>query len=120
MKGLSILLGFTLLGYLIGSTLQLPVAGNVVGLILLVVSLFAGWVKLEWIEDTAQFLLRHMMIFFAPIIVGTMMFFGRIGAEWLPIAASLIGATIVVLLVSGGVTERMGRMAEKAKEKTNE
>lgn len=66
MKGLSILLGFTLLGYLIRSVLDIPVAGNVIGLILLVISLFAGWVKLEWVEDTAQFLLRHMMIFFLP------------------------------------------------------
>ncbi|WP_028560307.1 CidA/LrgA family protein [Paenibacillus pinihumi] len=117
MKGLSILLGFTLLGYLIRSVLDIPVAGNVIGLILLVISLFAGWVKLEWVEDTAQFLLRHMMIFFAPIIVGTMLFFGRIGSEWLPIAASLIGATVIVLLVSGYVTARLaGKQEEKAHE----
>ncbi|WP_336790996.1 CidA/LrgA family protein [Paenibacillus sp. MMO-177] len=117
MRGISILLGYTLLGNLIHSLLSVPISGNVIGMVLLVISLFAGWVKLAWIEETAQFFLKHMMIFFAPVIVGTMMFFGVIGEEWLVIAVALAASTIIVILVTAGVT---AWQTGKAKEHTYE
>ncbi|MDQ6417939.1 CidA/LrgA family protein [Paenibacillus sp. LHD-117] len=117
MRGLAILLGFTILGNAIQKLLSLPLSGNVIGLMLLVVSLFAGWVKLAWIEDTAQFLLKHMMIFFAPVIVGTIVFFGTIGAEWLLVTVALAGATLIVLIVTSGIT---ARLATRKKERSNE
>ncbi|MCM3631090.1 CidA/LrgA family protein [Paenibacillus glycanilyticus] len=117
MRGLAILLGYTLLGNAIHSLLSVPISGNVIGMVLLVVSLFAGWVKLAWIEETAQFFLKHMMIFFAPIIVGTMMFFGVIGDQWFAAAVTLVAATMIVLLVTAGV---MAWQSGKAKERTYE
>ncbi|WP_424768221.1 CidA/LrgA family protein [Paenibacillus sp. sgz302251] len=117
MRGFAILLGATMLGNAIQKLLSLPLSGNVIALMLLVVSLFAGWIKLAWIEDTAQFLLKHMMIFFAPVIVGTMVFFGAIGAEWLTVAVALLGATLIVLIVTGGLsTWQAGRKKEHSNE----
>lgn len=104
MQGLAILLGYQFIGYLACQYLHIPLPANVIGLILLVVSLFCGWVKLEWIERSAQFLLRHMMLFFAPIIVGTIVFFSRIGAEWVSISLSLVGGALAVLLITGWST----------------
>ncbi|GLX68599.1 CidA/LrgA family protein [Paenibacillus glycanilyticus] len=113
MKGLAILLGYTLLGNVLHTLLSVPVSGNVIGMVLLVISLFAGWVKLSWVEETAQFFLKHMMIFFAPVIVGTMMFFGVIGEQWIVIAVALSVSTLVVLLVTAGVTAwQTGRAKE--------
>jgi holin-like protein len=117
MRGLAILLGYTVLGNVIHTMLSLPISGNVIGLVLLVISLFAGWIKLAWIEETAQFFLRHMMIFFAPIIVGTMLFFGAIGDQWIVIATTLIGATLIVLIVTAGI---MTWQSGRAKDRTYE
>lgn len=104
MLGLAILLGYQLVGYLLHEYAAFPLPGNVLGLMLLVLSLFAGWVKLEWIEQTAQFMTKHMMIFFAPTIVGTMMFFTVIGEQLAAIAFSLAGSTLAVLLATAWFT----------------
>ncbi|MNZ82603.1 Holin-like protein CidA [compost metagenome] len=117
MRGLAILLAFTLLGNAIQKLLSLPLSGNVIGLILLVVCLFAKWVRLEWIEEAAQFLLKHMMLFFTPVIVGTMVFFGVLGAEWLTVTVALIGITLIVLFVTGKLSTWS---VERKQEQSNE
>jgi holin-like protein len=104
MQGLAIMLAYQFIGYLAHQFLYIPLPANVIGLILLVISLFCGWVKLEWIERSAQFLLKHMMVFFAPTIVGTIVFFSKIGAEWVTISLSLLGGALAVLLITGWST----------------
>lgn len=117
MRGLAILLSFHFAGLLIRGWLHIPLPANVIGLILFVVSLFAGWVKLEWVEESAQFLLRHMMLFFAPFIVGTIVFFPVIGGNALGIGLSLIVGTLLVLLVTGKVTAALSEKETPADER---
>ncbi|MCI3927228.1 CidA/LrgA family protein [Paenibacillus sp. TRM 82003] len=105
MRGLAILFLFQLLGTAIERFAGVPLPGNVIGLVLLLGTLTLGWVKLEWVEDAASFLLKHMMLFFAPLIVGTMVFFPLIGREWAAIAASLLLGTAVVILVTGATAK---------------
>lgn len=113
MGGLAILFGYQLIGYLAHQFLKIPLPANVIGLILLAISLFCGWVKLEWIEHSAQFLLKHMMIFFAPTIVGTIVFFSRIGSEWVSISLSLVGSALTVLLITGWTTSWLTKQKGK-------
>ncbi|WP_274366295.1 CidA/LrgA family protein [Paenibacillus thermotolerans] len=101
MRGLAILLGFQFLGTAIAEAARIPIPGNVLGLICFLIALFAGWVKVEWVEQTASLLLKHMMLFFAPLIVGTIVFFPMLVREWLPIALSLVAGTAVPILVTG-------------------
>ncbi|CAG7648290.1 CidA/LrgA family protein [Paenibacillus allorhizosphaerae] len=101
MVGFAILLGFYFLGTLLHSGLQIPLPANVIGLILFTLCLFLRIVKLEWVEEASQFLIKHMLLLFAPIVVGTMVFFGLIGREAVPILVSLFASTFGVLLISG-------------------
>lgn len=100
MRGLTIILGFHFTGYLLHQWF-VPLPGSVLGMILLAASLFLGWVKLGWIEDAAQLLLQHMMLFFTPIIVGVVLIFPRFESQLVPLLAGLIGSTVVVMLVTG-------------------
>ncbi|MEF3301635.1 CidA/LrgA family protein [Paenibacillus sp. GYB003] len=104
MRGLAVLLSFHFAGLLLHRLLHIPLPANVIGLILFTVALFAGWIKLERVEQSAQFLLRHMMLFFAPFIVGTIVFVRTIGANAAGIGLSLIVGTLLVLLVTGKTT----------------
>ncbi|WP_307794893.1 CidA/LrgA family protein [Alkalihalobacillus sp. BA299] len=61
--------GFLLLGYGIVFIFQVPLPGSVVGMILLFVSLLAGIVKIEWIEQISSFQMRHLTMLFIPFIV---------------------------------------------------
>jgi holin-like protein len=82
-------------GYAFVGTLQLPVPGNLVGMLMLFALLTAGVIRLEWIEAGASLLVRHLAFFFIPIAVGLMAFedlFVRNGV-----------AIIVTLTVSAGI-----------------
>ncbi|MFD2329607.1 CidA/LrgA family protein [Cohnella sp. GCM10020058] len=114
MTGFAILLGFNLLGLLAERALHLPIPGNVIGLILFTAALFLRIVKLEWVERSAELLTRHMMLFFVPYIVGTIAFLPVLRENGLAIVVSLVGSTLIVMLVAGSVAARVGRKASLA------
>ncbi|MDF2721929.1 MAG: hypothetical protein K0Q59_1604 [Paenibacillus sp.] len=105
MRGFAILLSFHFIGLLLREWLHVPLPANVIGLILFIVCLFAGWIKIEWVEQSAQFLIRHMMLFFAPFVVGTIVFVKVIGSNIVGIGLSLIVGTMLVMIVTAKVTE---------------
>ncbi|WP_025028327.1 CidA/LrgA family protein [Caldalkalibacillus mannanilyticus] len=113
MRGLAILLAFYFAGALLHAWF-IPLPGNVIGFILLVFALCAGWIKLSWIEETAQFLLKHMLLFFTPVIVGVGVIFSDYRAQWLPIVVSLFVGTFVVMLTTGWFVQGL---LKKSKEK---
>lgn len=92
---------FNLLGLLGHEVVHIPLPGPVLGLILFTLCLFLGIVRLQWVEQTASLLLRHMLLFFAPFIVGVIPYFPRLRSEWPAIVLSLVISTIVVMLVTG-------------------
>jgi holin-like protein len=107
MLGIAILFGFNLLGLVVKDLIHLPLPANVIGLILFTASLYTGLIKLEWVEASAQFLTKHMMLFFIPFLVGTMTFFPYIGAHFFSMAVSLFASTFIVLAVTGWITMRL-------------
>jgi holin-like protein len=60
------------LGSQIQLILQIPIPGTVIGMVLLFSFLSLGIVKIQWIEQAADLLLKHMLFFFIPIAVGLM------------------------------------------------
>jgi holin-like protein len=101
MRGFAILLLFNLLGAIGHTVAHVPIPGAVLGLVLFTLCLFLGIVRLEWVEEPASLLLKHMLLFFAPVIVGVIAFFPELRAQWLAITVSLVGSTIAVMLVTG-------------------
>jgi holin-like protein len=105
MLGLGILLAFHFLGLLIQTSTSLPIPANVIGLILFTACLFLKIIKLEWVETSAQFLLRHMLLFFVPFVVGTMVYFPLIRQSFVSIVFGLIFSSLISLLVTGVLTQ---------------
>jgi holin-like protein len=110
MRGFAILLAFNLLG-LVFQKLGVPLPGTVIGLIAFTGCLFAGWIKLDSVEPTANFLLRHMLLFFAPVIVGAIAFLPVLRREWPAVAGGVVGSMLVVLVVTGLVADRLMKLA---------
>jgi holin-like protein len=105
MTGIGIIIGFNFLGLLLHSVFNIPLPANVLGLIMLTAALFAKLIKVEWIEESAQFLVRHMMLFFVPVIVSTMTFSAFLGHYWVSILTSLTLSTFVVMGVTGFIAK---------------
>lgn len=109
MTGFAILLAFHLLGLLIQKATSMPLPANVIGLILFTSCLFLKIVKIEWVEESARFLLKHMLLFFAPFVVGTMVYFSEIRESALAIIGGLLLSTLLSLAVTGWLTEWLER-----------
>ena len=111
---LTILLVFQLTGEVLAQLFALPVPGPVIGMALLFVALaLRGGPSVE-LRDTAQNLLQHLSLLFVPAGVVVMVHFHRIGDEWLPLAASLVGSTVLTIAVTALVLRALSRRAETA------
>ena len=105
MRGLAILLAFHFLGLFIHEVASVPIPANVIGLILFTACLFLKIIKLEWVEASAQFLLRHMLLFFIPFVVGTIVSFPLIRESLLSIVFGLVLSSLLALAVTGWFTQ---------------
>jgi len=88
-----------------------PLPGNLVGMLLLLVLLRLGMVRLEHVEEAAGLLLTHLNLFFIPLAVGLMAWGGLLGASGLGLGVSLAGSAAVCLAVAGLAGQRLARTA---------
>ncbi|MGM7635064.1 CidA/LrgA family protein [Bacillus sp. Hm123] len=87
--------------------LNVPIPGNVFGMILLFFLLVTGVIRIDWVERGASFLNKHLSFFFVPIAVGLMMFGGLIQASGWMLAVVIFGSSAIGLVITGGVTQAL-------------
>jgi holin-like protein len=109
MAGLAILLIFNFLGLLLHRYAHVPLPENVLGMLLLLLALGTGAVKLAWVEEAADFLLRHMMLFFAPVIVGVLPLWDVIQANIGPVAGGMVLSTFVTMAATAWAAQGLMR-----------
>lgn len=99
-------------GFLLVSFLQLPLPGNVLGMVILLLLLMTNIIKLDWIDETASFFNKHLGFFFIPVCVGLM----TLGALFLENAVFLIVilvvSAVIGLFITGSLTERLVKKRE--------
>ncbi|ADV86769.1 Antiholin-like protein LrgA [Vibrio vulnificus] len=76
-------------------------------MLVLFVSMAIGLVKVEWVKPGASLLIRYMILLFVPISVGLMEHFDMLIANALPIIASAIGGSLIVLVSLGWLLQRI-------------
>jgi len=90
--------------------------GVVIGLVLFTASLFLGWIKLEWVEFSSSFLLKHMLLFFVPMTVLTMRLAPLLRANWAALSVSILVSTLAVMVTTGLVAEFLLHKKDKVAE----
>lgn len=108
-----ILLAVTLLGEIFRALIPLAIPAGIYGLVLLFVCLCLRIVKLKQIEGAADFLIEIMPLFFIPAGVGLMTRWVQLRSLLLPVLAAIFGITVLVMIVTGLVTQCMVRQKEK-------
>ncbi|WP_243357967.1 CidA/LrgA family protein [Fundidesulfovibrio terrae] len=91
----------------------LPVPGNVVGVAALFALLRLGVVKLEYVQEAADFLLRHLVFFFIPITVGLMNWGGVFREHAWTLLAAILVSTLLPLWTVGFITQRIDRQGRE-------
>jgi len=116
-----LLIACELIGELVREAFNLPVPGPVIGMFFLAAVLAFRKDRLgvpavpNALGTTAETLISHMGLLFVPAGVGIITEAGLLRQEWLPIAAGLIGSTVLSLAVTGLVMHWTSRPRRKSR-----
>lgn len=106
------ILAFCFAGEALHFLLPLPIPASIYGLLLLLAALRAGVVRLEQVQETGQFLIAIFPLLFIPAAVGVMELWAELGAMLLPVLLALGPVTVLVMGVSGRVTQGIAHRKE--------
>ena len=101
----SIILFISFLGEVLHMLLPLPVPASVYGLVLMLAALCTGILKLDQIKETAGFLIEIMPVMFIPAAAGLLNAWPSLRPMWLPVVLITLLTTVIVMAVTGLVTQ---------------
>ena len=104
---LALILLITYIGTEVQKLLHIPLAGSIVGLILFFLLLQFKIIPESWIDVGANFLLKTMVFFFIPSVVGIIDVASDITLNYVLFFIVIIIGTCVVALSSGFIAEKM-------------
>ena len=105
--GLVVLITYDQLGKWLMQSLDWPIPGSVVGMLLMFISLVLlkkppkAWV------NSSTFLLRHLGLLFVPAGVGIMLLYDLVADEWLAMLVSMVLSTFVSLVFTAYLMQAM-------------
>ena len=100
-----IILLISFVGEILNYFIDLPIPGSIYGMIILFILLELKIVKAEQVRETSVFLIAVMPLMFIPAGVGLLEKWGLISGIWLPLIATIVISTIIVMAVTGIVTQ---------------
>ncbi len=109
-----IILAISFVGEVLKYIIPLPIPASIYGLVILFVALETGLIKLSAVKDTAKFLIEIMPLMFIPAGVGLLDSWGVLQPVILPVAVITIVSTIIVMGVSGVVTQAVIRRQKRS------
>ena len=104
---LALIMLITFIGTEVQKLLHIPLAGSIVGLMLFFLLLQVKIVPESWINVGADFLLKTMVFFFIPSVVGIMDVASNITMNYILFFIVIIIGTCLVALSSGYIAEKM-------------
>lgn len=100
---------FSFLGELMHYLIPLQVPGSIYGLVLLFAALLVKAVKPQQVSDVAKLLIELMPLMFVPAGVGLISSWGELRPILLPVTVIMVVSTVLVMGVSGQVTQLVMR-----------
>ena len=109
------------LSILVEKILPFTFPASVIGMILLFICLLTGVLKIEHIQEKADFLLENMAFFFVPAGVSIINYFDVLENTWIQLVVICVISTVVTFAVTAWsvkLTVRLlGRLRERREEK---
>ncbi len=119
-KQFVIILAFSFAGELLHYFIPLPIPASIYGIVLLFLFLELGILPERAVADTGMFLVNIMPLLFIPAAVGLMDSWGILRSSWVLYLVVVVVSTIVVMAVSGCVTQLVLKRRHKTDEKEAE
>ena len=122
LKQFGIILTISFVGELCNYLIPLPIPASIYGLVILFVGLSTKWIPLDSVKETGKFLIEIMPIMFIPAAVGLIDAWGILKPVCIPVIAITLLTTIIVMGVTGRITQfviRKGRQKGDKEVKEN-
>ena len=97
--------------------IPLPIPASVYGLVLMLGALTSGILKMEQVEDAADFLVEIMPVMFVPAGAGLLTAWGALKPICGPVLVITVVSTVVVMVVTGRITQGIIRLEKRGKDK---
>ena len=108
-----IILLISAMGEALHVLIPLPVPASVYGLVIMLIALGTHIIRLEQVKEAAEFLIEIMPVMFIPAGVGLLTAWGILKPVCVPIILITVITTVVVMIVTGRVTQAVIRMDRK-------
>lgn len=113
MKQFLLILCISFLGEGLKELLPLPIPASIYGLLLLFAALELHVIRLEAVRETGRFLIEIMPFMFIPAAVGLIESWDALKEICIPVVVILVVSTVVVMAVSGRVTQFVIRKSKR-------
>ena len=109
----SIILLISVIGEILKTFLPLPVPASVYGLVIML----TGILKLDQVKGAADFLVEIMPVMFVPAGAGLITAWSSLKPICVPVLIMTFISTVIVMVVTGKVTQGVIRMGKRGTEK---
>lgn len=116
MRQFGTILGVTCAGEIMKYYINIPIPASIYGLIIMLILLITGAVKVENVKGVATFLIEIMPLMFIPAAVGLLTSWEQLESILIPVSIITVATTIIVMVVSGKVTDFALKMGGKKDE----
>lgn len=117
LRQLLIILIFSFIGEILHSLIPIQVPASIYGLVLLFIALLTGIIQLPQVKEAAKYLIEIMPLMFIPAGVGLLESWGDLKSILIPVLLLLVVSTILVMGVSGKVTQGMIQRSKRKEAK---
>ena len=107
LKGFAIIFIYLTIGNVASEVFNIPVAGSIIGMLLLTISFMLKILKVEDVKAASDILVENMSLLYVPSAVGIIMYFDLISSNVLPIVFTSIITTFFVLAITGLIQQKM-------------
>ena len=109
---LALILGICYIGDLIHELTGIPIPGNILGMLILLLLLCLKIVKLEQIKEVSDFFLRRLAFFFLPAAIGLMLVGDDVKSQWPLLLILCIAITIVTMAATGWTVQLLNKKSK--------
>ena len=117
LRQLLIILIFSFIGEILHSLIPIQVPASIYGLVLLFIALLTGIIQLPQVKEAAKYLIEIMPLMFIPAGVGLLESWGNLKSILIPVLLLLVASTILVMGVSGKVTQGIIQRSKRKESK---
>ena len=105
---------FSFIGEVLHAVIPIQMPASIYGLVLLFIALMTGLVKLPQVHEAARFLIEIMPLMFIPAGAGLIESWSALKPICVQVVVIMFVSTIVVMVISGRVTQFVIRRNRKA------